>query len=246
MDAGVELRVKDATLTDDEVVRRVLDGDIGLFEIIMRRYNQRLFRVARSVVKDDSEAEDIIQEAYVRAYEHLSQFEGRAKFSTWLTKIAIYEAYARVRRFDYRNVDSVSNLEDQGMDVKSKEHDPEQQTFDYEMRMLLERALDAIPDDYRSIFMLREIEGLSTAETAECLEISEENVKTRRGTGLGDTSAGQPFPSISRLRSKGSRLRDISRSLRAFPNRRSLQEEWRSRGAKREMVTVRIDREDQR
>ncbi|PYS07064.1 MAG: RNA polymerase sigma factor [Acidobacteria bacterium] len=179
MDAGVELKVKDAALTDDEVVRRVLDGDIGLFEIIMRRYNQRLFRVARSVVKDDSEAEDIIQEAYVRAYEHLSQFEGRAKFSTWLTKIAIYEAYARVRRFDYRNVDSVSNLEDQGMDLKSKEHDPEQQTFDYEMRMLLERALDAIPDDYRSIFMLREIEGLSTAETAECLEISEENVKTR-------------------------------------------------------------------
>ena len=115
----------------------------------------------------------------MRAYEHLSQFEGRAKFSTWLTKIAIYEAYARVRRFDYRNVDSVSNLEDQGMDLKSKEHDPEQQTFDDEMRMLLERALDAIPDDYRSIFMLREIEGLSTAETAECLEISEENVKTR-------------------------------------------------------------------
>ena len=76
MDAGVELKVKDAALTDDEVVRRVLDGDIGLFEIIMRRYNQRLFRVARSVVKDDSEAEDIIQEAYVRAYEHLSQFEG--------------------------------------------------------------------------------------------------------------------------------------------------------------------------
>ena len=150
MDAGVQLKVKDATLTDDEVVRRVLDGDIGLFEIIMRRYNQRLFRVARSVVKDDSEAEDIIQEAYVRAYEHLSQFEGRAKFSTWLTKIAIYEAYARVRRFDYRNVDSVSNLEDQGMGVKSKEHDPEQQTFDDEMRMLLERALDAIPDDYRS------------------------------------------------------------------------------------------------
>ena len=179
MDAGVELKVKDATLTDDEVVRRVLDGDIGLFEIIMRRYNQRLFRVARSVVKDDSEAEDIIQEAYVRAYEHLSQFEGRAKFSTWLTKIAIYEAYARVRRFDYRNVDSVSNLEDQGMDVKSKEHDPEQQRFDDEMRMQLERALDAIPDDYRSIFMLREIEGLSTAETAECLEISEENAKTR-------------------------------------------------------------------
>src|SRR5215475_14532358 len=108
MDDGVQLKVKDVTLTDDEVVRRVLDGDIALFEIIMRRYNQRLFRVARSVVKDDSEAEDIIQEAYVRAFEHLAQFEGRAKFSTWLTKIAIYEAYARVRRVDYQKVDSIS------------------------------------------------------------------------------------------------------------------------------------------
>src|SRR5215510_10158571 len=76
MDAGIQAEIKDATLTDDEVVRRVLDGDVALFEIIMRRYNQRLFRVVRSVVKDDSEAEDIIQEAYVRAYEHLSQFEG--------------------------------------------------------------------------------------------------------------------------------------------------------------------------
>src|SRR5215813_12563701 len=101
MGAGIQAEIQNATLSDDEVVRRVLDGDVALFEIIMRRYNQRLFRVVRSVVKDDSEAEDVIQEAYVRAYEHLSQFEGRAKFSTWLTKIAIYEAYARVRRFDY-------------------------------------------------------------------------------------------------------------------------------------------------
>src|SRR5215813_402606 len=128
MDGGIQAEIKDATLTDDEVVRRVLDGDIALFEIIMRRYNQRLFRVVRSVIKEDSEAEDVIQEAYVRAYEHLSQFEGRAKFSTWLTKIAIYEAYARVRRFDYQNVDSISELEDDGLYMKSNTRDPERQT----------------------------------------------------------------------------------------------------------------------
>ena len=109
----------------------------------------------------------------------MSQFEGRAKFSTWLTKIAIYEAYARLRRFDYQNVDSISELEDQGLYMKSNERDPERQTFDGEIKLLLERAFDALPSDYRSVFMLREIEGLSTAETAECLEISEENVKTR-------------------------------------------------------------------
>src|SRR5215467_3349503 len=168
-----------AGLSDEEVVRRIIEGERALFEILMRRYNQRLFRVTRSIVANDLEAEDIIQDAYVRAYEHLNQFEGRARFSTWLTKIAIYEAYARVRRIDYRKVDSISLLEDQGLDMKSKERNPEQQIYDGELKMVLERAFDALPNDYKSVFMLREIEGLSTAETAECLEISEENAKTR-------------------------------------------------------------------
>jgi len=179
MDDRLRSEIKDGALTDDEVVRRVLGGDVALMEILMRRYNQRLFRAVRSIVKDDSQVEDIVQEAYVRAYEHLSQFEGRAKFSTWLTKIAIYEAYARLRRFDHQNVDSISELEDKGLYMNSNERDPERQTFDGEMRLMLERAFDVLPDDYKSVFMLREIEGLSTAETAECLEISEENVKTR-------------------------------------------------------------------
>ena len=168
-----------AGLSDEEIVRRIIEGEPALFEILMRRYNQRLFRVTRSIVKNDLEAEDIIQDAYVRAYEHLSQFEGRARFSTWLTKIAIYEAYARVRRIDYQKVDMLSSLEDQGLDLKSKGRDPEQQIYDGELKMVLEKAFDALSDDYRSVFMLREIEGLSTAETAECLGISEENVKIR-------------------------------------------------------------------
>src|SRR5262249_28476973 len=113
------------------------------------------------------------------AYEHLHQFEGRARFSTWLTKIAIYEAYARVRRVDNQKVGSISVLEGHGMDVKAKERDPEQQLYDCELKGVLEKAFDALPKDYRSVFMLREIEGLSTAETAECLDIREENVKTR-------------------------------------------------------------------
>jgi len=165
--------------SDEEVVRRVIEGEAALFEILMRRYNRRLFRVTRSIVANDQEAEDIIQDAYVRAYQHLDQFEGRARFSTWLTKIAIYEAYARVRRADYRKVDSISVLEGQGIDVTSDERDPEQQIYDGELKVVLEKAFDKLPADYRSVFMLREIEGLSTAETAECLEVSEENVKTR-------------------------------------------------------------------
>src|SRR5262245_23060695 len=163
---------RNAGLSDENIVQRVIAGEPALFEILMRRYNQRLFRVTRSIVTNDHEAEDIIQDAYVRAYEHLDQFEGRARFSTWLTKIAIYEAYARVRRVDYQKVDSLSVLEDKGLDVKSEERDPERQIYTGELKLVLEKAFDALPDDYRSVFMMREVEGLSTAETAECLEIS--------------------------------------------------------------------------
>jgi RNA polymerase sigma-70 factor (ECF subfamily) len=161
--------------SDEEVVRRVLEGELALFEIIMRRYNRRLYRLTRSIVKDELEAEDIIQDAYVRAYEHLHQFEGRAKFSTWLTKIAIYEAYARVRRNESQKSAGMSALDE----VSSDGRDPEEQTYDGELKMVLEKAFDTLPDEYRSVFMLREIEGLSTAETAECLDITEENVKVR-------------------------------------------------------------------
>src|ERR1041384_1456624 len=96
--------------TDEQVIGRVKSGEVELYEIIMRRYNQRLYRVVISILRDVAETEDVVQDAYVRAYEHLSQFEGRAAFSTWLTKIAIYEAYARVHSADYQKVDSISVL----------------------------------------------------------------------------------------------------------------------------------------
>src|SRR5947209_8653718 len=89
-----------AALPDEEIVRRVLAGDTALFELLMRRYNQRLYRVARAILRDDAEAEDVMQEAYVRAYTHLAQFEGRASFATWLTKIAVHEALARAGKRD--------------------------------------------------------------------------------------------------------------------------------------------------
>src|SRR5512138_3434833 len=88
----------DLTISDSEVVRRVLAGETELFEIIMRRYNQRLYRAARAILRNDSEAEQVMQEAYVLAYTHLSQFIGKAKFSTWLTKIVVHEAFALLRR----------------------------------------------------------------------------------------------------------------------------------------------------
>ena len=90
-------RAKAEAWSDEEVVRRVLEGETALYEILMRRYNQRLYRVARAILRDDAEAEDVMQDAYVRAYQHLDQFAGRAPFSTWLTRIAVHEALCRIR-----------------------------------------------------------------------------------------------------------------------------------------------------
>jgi RNA polymerase sigma-70 factor (ECF subfamily) len=166
---------QEASISDEEIVRRVIDGETYLFEIIMRRYNQRLFRVIRAILRDDNETEEVMQEAYVRAFEHLRQFEGRSKFSTWLTKIAVYEAYARGRCRE-RLSDSETYWEDL---IAATDRSPEERTFDSEMHLLLETAVDSLPEEHRAVFMLRDVEGMSTAETAETLNITEENVKVR-------------------------------------------------------------------
>jgi RNA polymerase sigma-70 factor (ECF subfamily) len=168
------------SLSDDDVVRRVLAGDTPLFEVLMRRYNQRLFRVARAVLKDPDEAEDVMQHAYVRAFEHLGQFEGRARFSTWLTKIALYEALGRARKRDQPRRPETGGPERSAVDsIESAEPDPEQQALQGEARSLLEATIAGLAPAYRMVFVMREIEGLDTAETAECLEVSEDVVKTR-------------------------------------------------------------------
>jgi RNA polymerase sigma-70 factor (ECF subfamily) len=177
-------RAAGEAMTDDEVVERVLGGEAGLFEILMRRYNQRLFRVARAILRSGDEAEDVMQEAYVRAYTHLGQFAHRAQFSTWLTKIALHEAYARARRSS--RLDEMDAHADEVAMLRSTDPDPERQLFDRELRAALEKAVDALPEHYRSVFVLREVEGLSTAETGECLGVGEEAIKTRlhRARGL--------------------------------------------------------------
>jgi RNA polymerase sigma-70 factor, ECF subfamily len=167
------------TLTDEEVVAGVLEGHTALFEILMRRHNERIYRAARAILKDESEAEDVMQQAYVNAYAHLRQFDGRAKFATWLTRIAINEALARVRRLrsnrcfdeDAVDVDSFMN--------RAEPSDPERQAASGELRVVLEWAIDRLADGAREVFMLREVEGMSTAEVAAALEVSDDVVKTR-------------------------------------------------------------------
>jgi RNA polymerase sigma-70 factor, ECF subfamily len=162
-----------AATSDEEVIERVRAGEIELYELIMRRHNQRLYRVARSILRDDSEAEDVMQDAYVRAYAHLDQFAGESKFATWLTRIAVHEALHRARRRSRLQQVPPGEWEGQNMDTfKSTSPDPEQQAQRRELETLLETAIETLPVTYRTVFVLREIEGLSTAETAECLKLA--------------------------------------------------------------------------
>jgi RNA polymerase sigma-70 factor (ECF subfamily) len=176
-----EVATSQEPLSDEEVVTRVLAGETGMFEIVMRRHNQRLYRVARAILRNDGEAEDVMQDAYVRAYEHLDQFAGRAKFSTWLTRIAVHEALARQHRGNrYQALERMSEREGDPMDrFASLVPDPEQQASNSEIRRLLEEAVEKLPDAYRTIFMLRDVEDMSTTDVADVLAITEDNVKVR-------------------------------------------------------------------
>ena len=166
-------------LADEEIVARVLEGDVASFELIMRRYNQRLYRVVRGILGDDDEAEDVLQETYVRAIEHLRQFAGAAKFSTWLTKIAVHESLAR-RRERERMQPTDLDVADPRTVLRLAEYGrAERAASSAELGQLLARAVDALPDPLRSVFTLRVIDGLDTSEAATCLEISEANVKVR-------------------------------------------------------------------
>jgi RNA polymerase sigma-70 factor, ECF subfamily len=178
----VKTVIAPASLSDAEVVARVRAGETALFEILMRRHNQRVYRVARSVLKDESETEDAMQQAYVNAFVHLAQFEERAQFSTWLTRITLHEALARRRRSNARAGIAMANGEEPGDPMETlaaPQPDPERQAYASELGHVLESAVDALPDVYRTVFMLREVEGLSTSETAAGLDLREEAVKTR-------------------------------------------------------------------
>lgn len=169
-----------ATYDEDQaIVARVLRGEIDAFAELMRRHNQRLYRVCRSVLPNDGEAEEAVQEAYLRAYRNLAQFEGRAKFSTWLTRIALHEALARRRR-SARWV-SLQASDDHGLArrLSARGRSPERDAMNEELSTALEKAIDALPAHYRTVLVLRLVEGLSTDETASCLGLGREAVKSR-------------------------------------------------------------------
>jgi len=168
------------TLSDEQVVARVCDGQTALFEVLMRRHNERVYRAARAIVRNEAEAEDVMQQAYVNAYAHLRQFDGRASFATWVTRIAVHEALARVRRqARYTSMEFAHNRSGEELLIDKRSRTPETDVYAGELRRLLEAAVDRLPDGAREVFVLREVQGLSTSETSEVLGIAEDAVKAR-------------------------------------------------------------------
>lgn len=159
--------------SDPEIVAAVLAGDPARFAVLVRRHNQRLYRACRSVLGDDAEAEDAVQAAWVAAYRHLASFRGEAAFSTWVTRIAVHEASARLRKRGRLQVVSVDDNDVAGVE------DPERRAIAEEIGRLLERELDTLPDTLRSVVVLRDVLELDTAETAAALGISDEAVRVR-------------------------------------------------------------------
>jgi RNA polymerase sigma-70 factor (ECF subfamily) len=174
-------------LSDPELVERIKAGEGRAMEALMRRHNRVLYRTARAILRDDAEAEDAVQDAYIRAYKAFDTFRGEAKLSTWLVRIAANEALMR-RRHNARLAEVVpidGNVEDPEPDMDNQEG-PERDAVRAQMRRLLESRIDELPDSYRTVFMLRGVQELSVEETAAALDMPEATVRTRyfRARGL--------------------------------------------------------------
>ena len=161
------------TLSDDELLRRCRDRDEDAVRAMTQRYSRRLYRIARGILRDDAEAEDVVQDTYVRAFTALDRFRGDAAIATWLTRIAMNEALGRLRRRR-----PTVDIDDHPAAASSAD-DPEAMMVQGEIRRLLERSIDQLPDTFRSVFIARMVEGMSVEETAALFGLRPETVKTR-------------------------------------------------------------------
>lgn len=176
------VKVNSVRLPDEDVVARVLNGEKELYEILLKRYNQTLYRAIRGYLPD-GEVEDIMQDAYIKAFEKLGQFQGGSSFSTWLIRIGINEALQFLRqKKKARVINLYGNHEDStrvfNMPDASKMN-PEKKLINHEGKLLLEKAIGQLPEKYRIVYVLREIEGMKNPEIAACLDLTESNVRVR-------------------------------------------------------------------
>ncbi|MEQ9425835.1 MAG: sigma-70 family RNA polymerase sigma factor [Cyclobacteriaceae bacterium] len=169
-------------LSDEVIINFILEGHKHYFEILIRRYNERLFRVARGYLKDEVIIEDIIQETHIRAFEKLSQFEKRARYSTWLTRILINHILAFLKTAEKRSqvdVDLLIAEEDEKFQRMVVEQSEEQKTINRNISGLIEKAIDHLPESHRVVFVMSVVQNISHSETAEILGLTVENVKVR-------------------------------------------------------------------
>src|SRR3954454_2977852 len=165
---------------DEELISRILNGETNLYEHIMRRYNQRMYRICMSIIHDYNEVEDVMQNAYIKAYENLHTFKKKSKFSTWLLRILINESLLWLqrnkRKINFQQTVLKENIEHS---INYKTNTPVQQMMNNELKKILEDAIAQLAPKHRTVFVMREIENMSTAETSDCLHISQINVKVR-------------------------------------------------------------------
>jgi RNA polymerase sigma-70 factor (ECF subfamily) len=166
--------------SDAGLIAAILQGDKESFAVIVSRYNQRLYRVGMGILDDDLEVEDAMQTAYIRAYENLSKFSFKSSFSTWLTRILINECLLRLKkRKKTVTLDSEHMENSMNASGRAEYRMPDARILQSELRILLENAISSLPEKYRVVFVMREMEKMNVSETGECLAISEENVKVR-------------------------------------------------------------------
>lgn len=168
--------------SDDKVIEKIVKGDIALFEILIRRYNAVLYKIARGYGFNHQDAEDLMQDVHVIAYTQLSKFEGRAAYKTWISKIMINKCLYKLKYGYFKNefpTEQIHELNNQSMHVDVNENQTENILTNRELTTVLEKSIQNIPFIYRTVFVLRELEGFSVAETAELLSITPTNVKVR-------------------------------------------------------------------
>jgi RNA polymerase sigma-70 factor (ECF subfamily) len=181
---AIENKVAEPPSDESKLVEAARSGDIGAFESLVRRYDRNVFRIAQHITQNREDAEDVVQDAFLKAYQNLGQFQGQSKFYTWLVRIAVNEALMRLRR---RRPERMVSIDE---DVKTEEDsipreiadwspNPEQLYTQSELKDILGKTIQGLPPSFRTVFVLRDVEGLSTEETASALELSVPAVKSR-------------------------------------------------------------------
>jgi RNA polymerase sigma factor (sigma-70 family) len=165
-------------IKDSKIIEDILNGDKQKYALLMRKYNQRLYRIGKGYLKDEAEIEDVMQEAYIKGYQSLSKFENRSEFATWITRILINECLQRLKKKTRATLIDNNEENNEIMNLTDKTN-PEKESLNKELKRNLEETIAQLPEKYRSIFIMREIEKMSIAETCDALDITESNVKIR-------------------------------------------------------------------